>query len=117
MLRLPGRGYIGAMAELGEDSGRTDTGAAVRLTARVEGMVQAVGFRYWTARKAEELALSGTVRNNDDGTVGVVVEGPQDVVLQFRSWLRSPAAPGRVDNVEETLTAATGEFSGFDVAY
>ncbi len=89
----------------------------MRLTARVEGMVQAVGFRYWTVRKAEELALRGTVRNNDDGTVGVVVEGPQAVVLQFRSWLRSPEAPGRVDRVEERLTPATGAFSNFRVVY
>jgi len=94
-----------------------DTGPNVRLTARVQGMVQAVGFRYWTVRKAEELALRGTVRNNDDGTVAVVVEGPQAVVLQFRAWLRSPDAPGRVEHVEETVTAATGEFSGFGVVY
>ena len=105
------------MADFAEDSGEQDAGAAVRLTARVEGMVQAVGFRYWTVRKAEELALSGTVRNNDDGTVGVVVEGPQAVVLQFRNWLRSPHAPGRVDSVEESMTTATGEFSGFNVTY
>lgn len=94
-----------------------DTGPAVRLTARVQGMVQAVGFRYWTVRRAEELALRGTVRNNDDGTVAVVVEGPQAVVLQFRTWLRSPDAPGRVEHVEETVTAATGEFRGFGVVY
>lgn len=117
MLPLPGRGYIGPMAEFAQDFGATDSGEGVRLTARVEGMVQAVGFRYWTVRKAEELALTGTVRNNDDGTVGVVVEGPQAVVLQFRSWLRSPQAPGRVDRVEESVSAATGEFSGFQVTY
>lgn len=105
------------MADFTEDPGDRDTGAAVRLTARVEGMVQAVGFRYWTVRKAEELALSGTVRNNDDGTVGVVVEGPQAVVLQFRNWLRSPQAPGRVDSVEESMSPPTGEFDGFDVTY
>ncbi|WP_307037915.1 acylphosphatase [Arthrobacter sp. B3I4] len=105
------------MAAIGEDSEGTNSGTDVRLTARVEGMVQAVGFRYWTVRKAGELALSGTVRNNDDGTVGVVVEGPQPVVLQFRSWLRSQQAPGRVDHVEESMSTATGEFCAFDVVY
>lgn len=83
----------------------------------MEGVVQAVGFRYWTVRKAEELALTGTVKNDDDGTVAVVVEGPQAVVLEFRRWLRSSDAPGRVDHVEESVSPATGEFSSFDVVY
>jgi acylphosphatase len=94
-----------------------DSGPDVRLQARVQGVVQAVGFRYWTVRKAEELALTGTVRNDDDGTVAVVVEGPQAVVLEFRRWLRSEDAPGRVDNVDESVSAATGEFSSFEVVY
>lgn len=94
-----------------------DAGPDVRLRARVEGVVQAVGFRYWTVRKAEELSLTGTVRNDDDGTVAVVVEGPQAVVLEFRRWLQSGDAPGRVDHVDESLSPATGEFRSFDVVY
>lgn len=94
-----------------------DTGEAVRLTARVTGMVQAVGFRYWTVRKAEELGLTGTVRNNDDGSVGIVAEGPQAVVLELRRWLRSPDAPGRVDGVQESVAAPTGAFTEFRVTY
>ncbi|MET3809370.1 acylphosphatase [Arthrobacter sp. UYEF3] len=105
------------MAEIADSPGAEDSGIIVRLTARVEGMVQAVGFRYWTVRKAEELSLRGTVRNDDDGTVAVVVEGPQAVVLQFRAWLRSPDAPGRVDHVEERMSRATGAFSNFRVVY
>lgn len=94
-----------------------DTGEAVRLNARVSGVVQAVGFRYWTVRKAEELGLTGTVRNNDDGSVGIVAEGPQRVVLELRRWLRSAEAPGRVDDVQESVAAATGAFTEFRVTY
>ena len=94
-----------------------DSGEWVRLTARVDGVVQAVGFRYWTVRKAEELGLTGTVRNNSDGTVGIAAEGPQSVVLEFRRWLRSPDAPGRVDDVDESISRATGAFSNFRVVY
>ena len=115
---VPGGGfragrYIGSMAEFP----RNDPGEMVRLTARVAGVVQAVGFRYWTVRKAGELGLTGTVRNNDDGTVAIAAEGAQPVVLEFRRWLRSPDAPGRVDSVDETISRATGEFKDFDVAY
>jgi acylphosphatase len=102
---------------MADTADRDSGGVDVRLQARVEGVVQAVGFRYWTVRKAEELALTGTVRNDDDGTVAVVVEGPQSVVLEFRRWLRSDDAPGRVDHVDESVSPATGEFSSFDVVY
>lgn len=101
------------MAEFRDD----DSAERVRLTARADGTVQAVGFRYWTVRKAEELRLTGTVRNNEDGSVGIVAEGPQTAVLEFRRWLRSPAAPGRVENVEERVSRATGEFKDFAVVY
>lgn len=87
----------------------------VRLTARVEGMVQGVGFRYRTAMKANQLALTGTVKNNDDGSVAVVAEGPRDAVEQLRDWLKSSRAPGAVARVEESTSAATGEFKYFDI--
>ncbi|PVZ53658.1 acylphosphatase [Arthrobacter sp. H-02-3] len=94
-----------------------DAGEPVRLNARVSGVVQAVGFRYWTVRKAEDLGLTGTVRNNDDGSVGIVAEGPQPLVLELRRWLRSAEAPGRVEDVQESVSAATGAFTGFRVVY
>lgn len=39
------------------------------IDARVQGMVQGVGFRYWTMGKAQELGLTGWVRNEADGDV------------------------------------------------
>ena len=43
--------------------------------AVIEGRVQAVGFRYWTAREAEALSLRGWVRNRRDGKVTHIGEG------------------------------------------
>ena len=86
---------------------------AVRLDARVSGMVQAVGFRYWTMGQAEELGLSGEVRNLDDGSVSVVAEGPESKVRQLLEWLNSGRTPGRVDDVEASMSEASGTFRGF----
>ena len=86
---------------------------AVRLDARVSGMVQAVGFRYWTMGQAEELGLSGEVRNLDDGSVSVVAEGPEQKVRQLLEWLNSGRTPGRVDDVEASMSEASGKFHGF----
>lgn len=85
----------------------------VRLTARVFGVVQGVGFRFWTAGKAEELGLTGEVKNLDDGSVSLVAEGPQWKIHELRSWLNSDATPGRVERVEDSMSPAEGNFRGF----
>lgn len=86
---------------------------AVRLTARVFGVVQGVGFRFWTMGKAEELGLTGEVKNLDDGSVALVAEGPQWKIHELRAWLNSDATPGRVDRVEDSMSSAEGNFRGF----
>lgn len=86
---------------------------AVRLSARVFGVVQGVGFRFWTMGKAEELGLTGEVRNVNDGSVAVVAEGPEPQVRALLEWLRSDRTPGRVERVEESVTAAEGGFHSF----
>ena len=85
----------------------------VRLSARVFGMVQGVGFRFWTMGKAEELGLTGTVENLADGSVDVVAEGPRRRIQEFREWLNSGNTPGRVERVEDTISAAEGTFRRF----
>ncbi|MDR6415740.1 acylphosphatase [Pseudarthrobacter sulfonivorans] len=85
----------------------------IRLSARVFGVVQGVGFRFWTMGKADELALKGVVKNLDDGSVSIVAEGPKDKVQQLLDWLRSDNAPGRVERVEDAISEAEGSFRDF----
>ncbi len=52
-----------------------------RITAfriKVFGMVQGVGFRYYTKQEADALELKGWVMNCSDGTVDIQVQGPED---------------------------------------
>ena len=54
-----------------------------RVHVVFEGRVQGVGFR-WNARAvATELGLTGWVRNEDDGTVTVELQGPGDKIGEF----------------------------------
>ncbi len=91
------------------------TDETVRLTARITGVVQGVGFRYWTARKADELLLTGTVRNHHDGSVQLVAEGEAGNVSDFTDWLHSSRVPGQVADVDFQVSEATGEFNGFRI--
>ncbi|MDQ4489936.1 acylphosphatase [Sinomonas sp. ASV486] len=88
---------------------------AARLRARVTGMVQGVGFRYWTLAEAEKRALVGSAGNMPDGTVEVIAEGSRADVESMLAWLRSGGTPGRVDSVEATIAPATGEFTEFSL--
>jgi len=85
-----------------------------RLTATVTGLVQGVGFRYWTRAQAEQLGLGGMAVNRPDGTVLITAEGPRPSLERLVALLES-GAPGRVDRVETSFAAAVGGFQGFGV--
>jgi acylphosphatase len=90
-----------------------DTHDPVRLTAWVEGMVQGVGFRWWTRSKALELGLVGSVRNLDDGRVAVVAEGDREACRALLEALGGRDAPGRVDQVVSRWDEARGDLRDF----
>lgn len=75
----------------------------MEVTARrvlVSGVVQGVGFRYYTRMRASELGLAGWVRNLADGRVEVWVEGPPRDVEQLLGWLQSGPPGARVSGCE-----------------
>ena len=88
-----------------------------RLHAVVHGHVQGVGFRYFVQRRASELGLSGWVRNNDDGTVEAVAEGPRETLEQLRLALESGPRMARVAGVDLRWSPATGGLAAFDLAW
>jgi DNA ligase D-like protein (predicted 3'-phosphoesterase) len=73
-------------------------GKGVRATVR--GDVQGVGFRYATVERAHELGVLGWVRNEDDGTVLVHAEGPEEAVDALLGWLREGPRGAKVGEVE-----------------
>ncbi|WP_299441654.1 acylphosphatase [uncultured Phycicoccus sp.] len=97
--------------------------APVRCTVFVRGLVQGVGFRWWTRARALELGLAGWARNTADGRVEVVAEGPRAAVERLVGLLREdpPEAsswsaagrPGRVTSVSAPLWAEAKGESGF----
>jgi acylphosphatase len=66
----------------------------------VTGHVQGVGFRWFVARHARSLGLSGYARNLEDGRVEVVAIGNEPALVRLEELLRSGPANAQVTGVE-----------------
>jgi acylphosphatase len=78
------------------------------------GRVQGVGFRYTTRSIASRHPVSGFVKNTSDGRVLLVVEGSPQVLDELLAAIEAEM-DGYITHKDVTTTAATYEFSGFEV--
>ena len=92
-----------------------DMTTVTRVHAVVSGSVQGVGFRYWTARKADGLELVGYARNLFDGTVEVEAEGPSEAVDALVTFLRSGPPSAAVTDVALRSVVPHGDGDGFAI--
>lgn len=53
------------------------------------GRVQGVGFRYYAVQKANQLGLTGWVKNLYDGSVKMEVEGQEELIDQLIIFLQN----------------------------
>src|SRR5260221_8473616 len=75
----------------------SSTNEIQELHAMVRGQVQGVGFRYFVVQKAQSLGLRGYARNESNGDVEVLAQGPRPALERLLTLLwRGPSpAPGR----------------------
>ncbi|MBK6887164.1 MAG: acylphosphatase [Tetrasphaera sp.] len=92
----------------------------VRMVVFVSGLVQGVGFRWWTRTHALELGLAGRARNTDDGRVEVEAEGTREACEQLldllTEWPSMHRRPGRVSFVSGPQWGTGRGLSGFTEA-
>lgn len=89
--------------------------ASARLL--VKGRVQGVGYRYYILRHAQELGLSGYVRNVPNGEVEIVAEGERDRIEQLIDYARRGPVFAHVQDVVVEWGPPTGQYSRFEVRY
>lgn len=81
----------------------------------VRGKVQGVFFRSATQREAKRLGLTGWVKNLPDGSVEVTVEGEEDSLKEFQTWVQRGPSAARVDRVDTRWRGYTGEYVDFRI--
>ena len=86
-----------------------------RVRARVEGRVQGVGFRYFVARKAEEMGVNGWVRNRFDGSVELEAEAAATVLQQFVQAVRKGPRGSFVSDLDLEWAEFEGRYNSFKI--
>jgi acylphosphatase len=87
------------------------------FSARVEGRVQGVGFRYSCIREGRRLGLTGWVKNTPEGDVEVWAEGPAGKLETLLQWLRRGPPGARVEAVQRHNCVPTGKYRDFGLEY
>ena len=81
----------------------------------LSGLVQGVGFRFFTQRVAARHQVRGYVRNLEDGRVEAFAQGPEKSIEAFKHDITAGPRYSRVEDVEEIVLEPTREFSSFRI--
>lgn len=84
-----------------------------RVHVLISGRVQGVFFRSNTKDKADELSITGWVRNLSDGRVEAVFEGREESIEKMLQWCRKGPGYALVEKVEVIQEPYKGEFGSF----
>ncbi len=72
----------------------------MKIRVLVYGTVQGVNFRSSTVIIANQLNISGTVRNLDNGSVEVIAEADNEFLLKFIVFLKKGPDGSKVDDLK-----------------
>ena len=87
-------------------------------SARVfySGTVQGVGFRYTVQRFADQLRLTGWVRNLPDGRVELEVQGDRTVIEQLLKQI-DQRYDGSIKDRQVDWSPPQGKFTDFQITF
>ncbi|MEQ8703387.1 MAG: acylphosphatase [Phaeodactylibacter sp.] len=71
-----------------------------QVKLRITGKVQGVFFRASTREKAQQLGITGWVKNEPDGSVTAVGQGPEADLQKWINWCHEGPPHARVDAVD-----------------
>ncbi len=86
-----------------------------RVEIKVVGRVRGVFFRQGVKQKAEELGLTGWVKNEEDGSVRIVAEGEEENLQKLVEWARLGTEWARVDKIDIAWSNGIEEFLDFEI--
>ena len=79
------------------------------------GNIQGVGFRLWVKQHAQGLGLSGFAKNEDNGTVTVLVQGEEKALEKFLKMCYDGPSFAQVTHVTPEWEKLEEPFSTFEI--
>ena len=92
------------------------TNNLLNLNLKITGRVQGVGFRIWTKKTAENLFLTGWVKNCDDNSVECEVSGKKESIDFFLNDCKKGPILANVKNIQKREERFR-KFTNFSIYY
>lgn len=83
----------------------------------VSGRVQGVGFRYYTVRVADCYGITGWVRNNYDGTVEILAQGPENMMKDFILKIKNGPITSEVTSINIDKRSIVRKYTSFEIKF
>ena len=80
------------------------------------GRVQGVGFRFTCRHIAQGFAVTGFVKNVEDGTVQLVAEGAPEILDGYLAAIAERMG-SNIRKAEVSTSSPTGQFTAFEITY
>lgn len=84
-------------------------------TFHIFGKVQGVYFRANAKKIAANLGICGFAKNEKDGSVTIVAQGPKATLIEFENWCQSSPGNARVEKIIKKERPVKLKFSGFEI--
>jgi len=80
---------------------------------KISGRVQGVGYRFFAERVANQLGITGYVKNGWDDTVEVYAIGDEVALEEFKRQLAEGPRSARVTSIQETHEPVDKHYATF----
>ena len=89
----------------------------IQYEIKITGKVQGVGFRHFTQLKANDIGITGWVKNSRDGTVLIMAQGDETDLNTFIDFLQIGPTRARVERISKHKMKLLSDFDNFSIKY
>ncbi len=88
-----------------------------RVHLFVSGKVQGVNFRTFTKVIADNLKITGCVKNLNDGRVEIIAESEKEKIEILLKYIKRGSLLSKVENIELNYEKFKNDFEDFKIMY
>ena len=89
----------------------------IQYEIKITGKVHGVGFRYFAQLKANEIGVTGWVKNSRDGMVLIMAQGNETDLNTFIDYLQIGPTRARVNKISRYKMELLIDFDIFSIKY